>query len=102
MADAIQRLATDAWLRRRLGDAGQKHIRALADPETSIARIEQICRAALKGCDNPFAAEDLSRAKKTAAYLDAHQFGHTLGEQFALRPFYWRVCFHKWRRAIRS
>jgi glycosyltransferase involved in cell wall biosynthesis len=102
MADAIHRLATDASLRRRMGAAAQRHIRALADPDISIARIEHICHAACEGRGNPFAAEDLSRAKKTAAYLDAQQFGHTLGEQLALRPFYYRVCFHQLTRAIRG
>jgi Glycosyltransferase len=97
MADAILRLANDASLRERMGAAAQRHVRALADPETSIIRIEQVCRAVLEGRDNPFAAEDLLCAKETAAYLDAHQFGHTLGEQLALRPFYWRVRFHQWR-----
>ncbi len=47
-----------------------------------------IFRAAIEKRDNPFAAEDLQRARETAAYLDADQFGHSFAEQIALRPFY--------------
>ena len=102
MTAAILRLATDVSLRQRMGEVAQQHIRALSDPETSITRLERVFQAALGRRDNPFAVEDLRRAQETAAYLDAHQFGHTLGEQLALRPFYWRVRFHQFRRALRS
>jgi glycosyltransferase involved in cell wall biosynthesis len=101
MAGAILRLADDASLRERMGAAAQRHIRVLADPETSIIRIEQVCRAVLEGRDNPFAAEDLQRAKEVAAYLDAHQFGCSLGEKVALRPHYWRTRFYQFWDALK-
>jgi glycosyltransferase involved in cell wall biosynthesis len=102
MARAMLRLANDPPLRAQMGAKAQNHIRALADPNVSIGRLEQILLAAREGRDNPFAAEDLARAKTTAAYLRAHQFGHSLSEQVALRPFYLRVRFHQWRNALRQ
>lgn len=101
MAGAISRLAGDASLRRRMGARAQQHIRALADPDVSVARLEAIFRAAIEKRDNPFAAEDLQRARETAAYLDAEQFGHSFNEQIALRPLYYRVRFHQWRNSFR-
>jgi glycosyltransferase involved in cell wall biosynthesis len=98
MAQRILLLAGDSGLRRRLGQQAQKHIRAVADPEVSLDRLETILQAAAENRDNPFSAEDLAKAQGTAAYLDAHQFGHSWREQLALRPFYYRVRFHEFRR----
>lgn len=98
MARAMLRLAEDANLRQRMGAAAQQHIRALADPETSLTRLERILQTAIAGEDNPFAAEDLRQARETAAYLDAHQFGHSLGEKWALWPHYVRARLHQWRQ----
>jgi glycosyltransferase involved in cell wall biosynthesis len=104
MVNAILTLANDPELRERMGKKARQHIRALANPDISIARLETILQAAVEGRDNPFAAEDLEQAKCTATYLDAHQFGYSLLEQLALRPFYYRVRFHQWRkvRMVRS
>jgi glycosyltransferase involved in cell wall biosynthesis len=101
MADAILLLAGDAALRHQFGVAAQNHIRTLADPNVSLRRLEQVFQAAIENRDNPFAAEDMRRARETAAYLDAHQFGRSLAEQLAMRPFYCRVRFHEFRRIIR-
>jgi glycosyltransferase involved in cell wall biosynthesis len=102
MAGAILRLANDSALRQRMGGAAQRHIRALADPEISIRRMEQVFQAVLAGQDNPLAGADLRHATETTAYLDKHQFGHSLGEQLALRPRYWRTRFYQIRAARRS
>jgi len=101
MAGAMLCLAGDAALRQRMGQAAQRHIRTLSDPDTSVRRLESALKAVLENRDNPFMADDLARAKVTAGYLDAQQFGHSLGEQLALRSFYWRVRFHEFRRALR-
>lgn len=101
MAEAIQLLAQDGELRQRMGLRAQEHIRALANPDASISRLEKIFEAVIHKGDNPLAAEDLQRAGETAAYLDAHQFGHSLPEQIALRPLYYRARFHELRHAIR-
>ena len=98
MAEAINRLAADKILRERMGHAARQHIRAVANPAVSIARIESALQAVIAEHGNTDVAVDLRRARETAAYLDAHQFGHSLGEQLALRPHYWRVCFHHWRK----
>lgn len=98
MAEVMLQLVNNPALRERMGRKAQEHIRTLADPDTSIARLEKILQAAVEGRDNPFAAEDLERARRTAAYLDAHQFGHSWLEQLALRPFYYRVRFHQFRK----
>ena len=97
MAEAILRLANDSQLRLRLGNNARRHIRDMAGIEQSLNRLESALQATLAGKDNPLLTEDLERAHAAAAYLDAHQFGHTLGEQLALRPFYYRVRFHQWR-----
>ncbi len=100
MARVILQLAGDAALRKQMGTQAREHIRKLADPEISLDRLEAILRAAIEKRDNPFAAEDLERACVTAAYLDVHQFGHSLLEQLALRPFYYRVRFHEFRKHL--
>jgi glycosyltransferase involved in cell wall biosynthesis len=101
MAEAIKLLAHDRMLRQRMGLRAQEHIRALADPDVSLSRLEKIFDAVIHRRDNPLAVEDLQRAAATAAYLDAHQFGHSFSEQIALRPLYYRARFHEFRQAIR-
>jgi glycosyltransferase involved in cell wall biosynthesis len=101
MAGAILRLAGDSGLRARMGAAARTHIRAVAAPEISVTRLERALQAMLEKRDNPFAAEDLARAQATADYLDAQQFGHTPGEQLALRPRYYRTRFHQFRQMLR-
>ena len=100
MAKAMVRLATNRELMQNLGAEAQRHIRELADPESSLNRLEAVLRAAVRKTDNPFAREDLTRAKGAAKYLDEQQFGHFLLEQTALRPFYYRVRFHEFRKAF--
>ena len=63
MAEAIVTLADDSALRARMGKQARQHIRALASPETSLDRLEQIFRAAIEKRDNPFAAGDLRCAR---------------------------------------
>ena len=102
MADAILKLAGDAGLRQKLGAAAQRQIRTLADPATSLDRLESALGTTVAGNSNPNVTEDLDQARRTAGYLDAHQFGHSLRDQFALRPFHYRVRFHEWRKAVRA
>jgi glycosyltransferase involved in cell wall biosynthesis len=101
MGKCLERLAHSAELRSKLGAAAQAHIRTLADPGTSISRLEGALRATVEGKDSPFAAADLELARQAAAYLDAHEFGYSLAEQLALRPFYYRVRFHQFRESRR-
>ncbi|HPU55458.1 MAG TPA: glycosyltransferase family 4 protein [Verrucomicrobiota bacterium] len=102
MASYILKLAADESARKRMGAFGRKHILELSDPDVSVTRIERILEAVLEGKPNPFLAEDLERARRTAEYLDRHQFGHSLGEQLALRPRHYRVRFHQWRHRPRN
>jgi glycosyltransferase involved in cell wall biosynthesis len=102
MADAILKLAGDGVLRERMGEAARWHIRAVADPATSITRIERALALAVRGDDNPDAATDLQCARRAAAYLDAHQFGHSAGETLALWPRYVRTRFHQLRQRLRQ
>ena len=101
MAEAMVRLAADARLRVEMGTAAQRHIRKLADPELSLSRLETALTVAKEGRANPFLSEDVARAATTAAYLDAHQFGHSFGEQLALRPLYYRTRFKQFRQMLR-
>lgn len=100
IADAILKLANDTELRTRFGKKAQAHVRKLADPEESTNRLEDALQAAVAGHENPHGSEDVARAQTTADYLDKHQFGHSFSEQIALRPLYYRVRFHQWRKAI--
>ena len=101
MADKILSLANGPALRLEMGAQAQRHIRQLADPKTSIDRLEAVLRAAVAGQDNPFAVEDLQTARAAAEYLDEQQFGRSWLEQLALRPFYYRVRFHEFRKSFR-
>ena len=100
IADAILELADDVDLRTRLGSNARSHIRQLADPVESTNRLEASLQAAANNRDNPRVVEDLAKARAAAAYLDRHQFGHSLSEQIALRPLHYRVRFHQWRKAL--
>jgi hypothetical protein len=102
MAAAIVALANDAALREKMGRQARAHIRQLTDPETSVSRLETLLLAAVEGKENPLAAADLVRARATANYLDAQQFGHSLLEQLTLRPFHYRVRFHEFRQVLKS
>ena len=97
MAQRILLLAGDSGLRRHFGQQAQNHIRAVTDSNVSLDRLETILQASVENRDNPFAAKDLAQALEAAAYLDAHQFGHSWREQLALRPYYYRVRFHQFR-----
>jgi glycosyltransferase involved in cell wall biosynthesis len=101
MAAAIMRLAEDSPLRDQMGRQARQHIRVLADPATSTDRLEAILRAAIARQDNPFASEDLAKARMVADYLDEHQFGHTFREQITLRKKYYRMRFHELRWKLR-
>lgn len=101
MAEKILLLAADHELRARMGAQAQKHIRSIANAEVSIKRLEKIFLAAVEKRENPFAKEDLLQAREAATYLDTHQFGQSISEQMALRPLYYRVRFHEFRRARR-
>ena len=102
MSAAMLKLAAEPGLRARMGQAGRRHILALADPGTSVSRLENVFTALLSGRDNPFMREDLERAKVTAAYLRRHRFGSTLPEQVGLRLRFYRTRFHEFRHAIRG
>ena len=102
IAEAILKLANDADLRRKLGQNAKTHIRKLADPIESTNRLEDILCAVVAGKTNPNARDDLAKAQTTAAYLDIHQFGHTLGEQTVLRPAYYRTRFRELREWLKA
>ncbi len=99
ICNAILTLAADAGLRATMGAKAQSHIRQLASPEESLDRLEGVLMAAVQRKLNPRIDEDLRRAQEAAAFLDTHQFGNGWHEQLALRPFYYRVRFHQWRKA---
>jgi hypothetical protein len=85
-----------------MGEASRKHIHTVADPSVSVARLEGVLEAVLAGRDNPFQAQDLENAKRAVSYLDEHEFGHSLGEQCALRLMRYRVLFHRWRKGLKT
>jgi glycosyltransferase involved in cell wall biosynthesis len=98
MGAAIETLARDGGLRQRMGVNAKAHIQEVADVEESVDRLEGALSAVLAMQENPRLTEDLARATAMAAYLDAHEFGHSLGEKLGLLPTYWRNRFAEWRR----
>ena len=102
MKKAILRLAGQETWRTGLGIAARDHILQVADPGTSTARVEMAMRCAIENQDNTFADEDLEKARKTAAYLDKHQWGHSIQESAFLRSQNFRWTFLKWQRAFRD
>lgn len=100
IANAMLTLTRDAVLRARLGENARSYIGKLADPAESLNRLESTLKLAADQQENPRAVQDLEKARVAAAYLDKHQFGHSLGEQLALRPLYYRVRLHQ-RRKVR-
>jgi hypothetical protein len=93
-------LAGDAAERERMGRAAAHHVRTVANAETSMGRLERALQTAVDRRDNALAREDLEQAEATAAYLDAHQFGHTAAEQLRLRLLYLWTRFHHFRKAF--
>jgi glycosyltransferase involved in cell wall biosynthesis len=97
MADAILKLANDVDLRTTMGRTGAERIRALADPQESVSRVESALMAAIDGRQNPNVEEDLLKARQTARNLHIHRFGHSAAEWWALAPFYHRARLHQFR-----
>ena len=102
MKMAILRLARQETWRTGLGIAARDHILQAADPATSTDRVEAALRCAIENQDNPLAEQDLEKARKTAEYLDKHQWGHSLRESAFLRSQNLRWAFLKWQRAFRD
>ncbi len=102
ICEAILKLATNKELRISLGANAQRHIRKLASPNSSLNRLEEALVATVEGKPNPHRESDLQQAQDTLAKLKARQFGETWREQLALRPFYYRVRFHQWRKVIKQ
>lgn len=102
MARSIADLARSSELRARLGRAAQIHICRIADPEESLNRLESTLRTVIGKRTNPLVHEDLELAGAAAEYMDQQQFGHSLLEQFVLRPFHYRVRFHQFRHGLRQ
>jgi len=102
MAEAVLKLAADPGLRKQFGEQAVAHIHKIADVEISLDRLEKALYAVVEGRENPLWEEDLKRARAAADDLDQQQFGHGWREQFALRPFYYRVRFNQWRRVAKA
>jgi hypothetical protein len=98
MCLAILQLANSQAYRLQMGSAAQRHIRAVADAETSISRVERTLETVVAGLDNPTVGADVSCGRETAAYLDSQQFGHTIEAQVHLRLQYWRMRLRQMRR----
>jgi glycosyltransferase involved in cell wall biosynthesis len=101
MADAMLRLAGDRELRTKMGARSRQHIRELANAETSVSRLEAILKVAIENRPNPFARDDLEKARQAALNLDQHQFGHGSAEQRPLRLLYYRSRFYQFRQMIK-
>lgn len=102
MESAILRMAQSNELRVACGEAARRNILSMADPGESTDRVEVALRCAIEGHDNPRAEEDLERARKTAEYLDKHQWGHSVEETLQLRANDAKVRLLKWQRDFRN
>lgn len=87
MKAAILRIAGSADWRAKCGIVARKHILEIANPAESTDRVEMAIKCAMEGSENPLAEQDLEKARKTAEYLDNHQWGHNFAEQVYLRTF---------------
>jgi glycosyltransferase involved in cell wall biosynthesis len=100
ISDAVLNLVRDPALRAKFGQNAKNHIRSLADPSQSIARLESVLDATASGNDNPRVIEDMSAARSAARYLDGHQFGNSWNDQLALRSSYYRTRIHDLRKLV--
>jgi glycosyltransferase involved in cell wall biosynthesis len=85
MACAIARLGEDGGLREQMGAAGSRYIQRIADPDTTLERLECILRTVASGGDSPYRERDLAEARAAEENLHAQEFGHTVGEWCFLR-----------------
>lgn len=102
MESAILRAAASPEWRSKCGEFARQHILSVADPEKSTDRVEMAMRCAIEGCDNPFVDEDLAMARRTAGYLDRHQWGHSFEETLQLRAGDAKIRLLKWQRHLRN
>lgn len=91
MKAAILRIAGSADWRAKCGIVARKHILEIANPAESTDRVELAIKCAREGSQNPLAEMDLEMARKTAEFLDKHQWGHNFAEQVYLRTFTGKV-----------
>ena len=99
MTSAILDLANHSELRSQMGHRALLHIRTMANSGASARRLAIVLRCLLECQENPFKHEDIKRARLAASYLDAHQFGHSIGEQALLRSRHFRACLYHVRKA---
>ncbi len=102
MRTAIVSFANDAGWREACGSRAAQHIVQLADPERSTDRVQVAIDCAMSGSDNPHMEADLEMARKTAEYLDRHQWGSSLKESLWLRGADARFRFLHWQRKMRD
>jgi glycosyltransferase involved in cell wall biosynthesis len=102
MKSAILLISQSEILRREMGHNAKNHILRLADPVESINRVETAMQCALEDRENPFAAEDLEMALKTAEFLDRHQWGNSLKERYWLRGNDFKIRFLRWQNKLRG
>lgn len=99
MTSAILDLANHSELRSQMGHRALLHIRTMANSGASARRLAIVLRCLLECQENPFKREDIKMARLAASYLDAHQFGHSIGEQALLRSRHFRACLYHVRKA---
>ncbi|NJK90804.1 MAG: glycosyltransferase [Blastochloris sp.] len=97
MKAAILRMAENEEWRVKCGELAREHILKVANPSESTNRLEMAMKCAIEGLDNPHAEQDLEKALQTGKYLDKHQWGHCLGEQWWLRSRYFKVTCSRYK-----
>lgn len=102
MTGAILKLAADRQARILFGEKGRERILRLADPATSVAKLEVAMHCAVEGRDNPNVEEDLLASRQAASNLDQHQWGHTLDEYCYLRGRNTKISFLRWQKKLRD
>jgi len=89
--NAILSLSESAERRRRYGTSARSRILELASVSQSVSRLRCHYEETVAGTRNSFCADDLSKATETAAYLERHQYGHSLEEKWMLRQMEARI-----------
>jgi glycosyltransferase involved in cell wall biosynthesis len=102
MKAAILRMAESSECQMRCGEFARRHVLQIANPTESTDRLDLSIKCVVEGAKNPMAEQDLLKARKTAEYLDKHQWGHALGESGWLRGTNAKVELLRWQRKTRD
>lgn len=102
MKKAILHMAGEEARRIACGRTARQHILKTACPTIATDRVEMALQCACSDADNPMAEQDLEVARRTAEYLDKHQWGHDIREMLQLHTQNAKIRFQNSQRRLRD